>query len=104
MKSFIFLLSLLALTGCATTGLSSGTGGAFITIEVTEPTNATAHKPGSKKGMACTTNILGFYASGDASIETAAKAGGISNIATVDRQFTNYAFVYGKMCTIVTGN
>ena len=104
MKSLIPLLSLIALTGCATTGVFTGTGGAFITIETTEPQNATAHKPGAKKGTACTTNYLGIYAAGDASIASAAKAGGISNIATVDRQFTNYAGLYGKMCTIVTGN
>ena len=103
MKSTLALLPLLALTACASTGMFSGTGAAFITMEVKEPVSATAHKAGSKTGSACTSNILGIFASGDASVEAAAKAGGITNISTVDKQFTNYAFFYGKMCTFVTG-
>jgi hypothetical protein len=104
MKSLIPVLSLLSLSACATTGMFSGTGGAFLAMEVVEPHAVTAHKLGAKTGTACTANILGFYSSGDGSIQAAAKAGGITNISTVDKKFTNYAYIYGKMCTIVTGN
>ena len=102
MKALLPILSLLALTGCAT-GMFSNTGGAFITLAVTEPQSVTAHKAGTKTGTACTSNILGIYASGDASASTAAKNGGIANISTVEKQYTSYAGVYGKFCTIVTG-
>ena len=94
---------LMVLSGCAT-GMMSGTGGAFITMGTIEGQSVTAHKAGTKTGTACTMNVMGIYAAGDASIATAAKAGSITNISTVDRQYTNYAGVYGKMCTIVTGN
>ncbi len=104
MKTLLPTLSLIILTACATTGMNSGTGTAFINMETTEAVSVTAHKLGTKTGMACSSNILGVYASGDASVHTAAKAGGITNITSIDKQFTNYAFVYGKMCTIVTGN
>ena len=98
------LATLIIVSGCAMTGGSSGTGGAWLTMGTTEGILVTAHKAGTKTGTACTSNILGLYSSGDASIDTAAKAGGITNVSTVDRQYTNYAYFYGKMCTIVTGN
>ncbi|MBU6152818.1 MAG: hypothetical protein KGP28_00820 [Bdellovibrionales bacterium] len=104
MKTMLSLTAFLFLTACATTGMNSGTGTAFINMETTEAVTATAHKLGTKTGTACSSNILGIYASGDASVHAAAKAGGITNITSIDKQFTNYAFVYGKMCTIVTGN
>ena len=103
MKYLLPILGAVMMTGCAT-GMMSGTGGAFITLGTVEGIAATAHKPGTKTGMACTMNILGIYAAGDAGISTAAKTVGIQNIATVERQYTNYAGIYGKMCTIVTGN
>jgi len=104
MKTLLPLLSLFVLAACATTGMNSGTGSAFFNMETTEAVTATAHKLGSKTGMACATNILGIYASGNASVHAAANAGGITNITSIDKQYTNYAFFYGKMCTIVTGN
>ena len=94
----------LVLSGCATTGMNSGTGGAFFNPGTTEGIAVTAHKAGSKTGEACTKNYFGFYSAGDASIDSAAKAGGINNVSTVDRKYTNYFFFYGSMCTIVTGN
>jgi len=105
MKHLLTITFLLAIcTGCASTGMLSGTGGALFTMGTTEGELVTAHKVGTKKGMACTSNILGAYSSGDAGISTAAKSAEITNISTVERQYTNYFYVYGKMCTIVTGN
>ena len=104
MKNLLPLFAFMILTACATTGMNSGTGTAFINMETTEAITATAHKLGSKTGMACATNILGIYASGNASVHAAAQTGGITNITSIDKQYTNYAFFYGKMCTIVTGN
>jgi hypothetical protein len=99
---FLSLAALLALSGCATTGFNSGTGYAAIT-DFKEGVMATSAN-GNKTGTACATNILGFYASGDASIESAKKAGGINAVASVDRHFNNILGFYGKMCTIVKGN
>ena len=104
LKILLPLLSLALITGCATTGMNSSTGVGVYTAGLREGITATAHKPGTKTGMACATNILGLYVTGDATISEAAKLAGITNIATVEREFTNYVFFYGKMCTIVTGN
>ena len=49
--------------------------------------------------------ILGVAAFGDASIDTAKKAGGITDIHSVEYQATAVlGFVYVQTCTVVYGN
>ncbi len=73
---------------------------------MTMPINATSNPVGSKVGKASTTQILSMFNpdGGDASIRTAAKNGGITNISTVDFKrnmvFLNFVVSYE---TIVTG-
>lgn len=96
-------LALIALiSGCATTGMNSATGLAVIS-EYTEAQLATSNSGSSKKGEACTTNILGFYASGDSSIAAAKRNGNITKVASVDTSIFAVAGFYGKVCTIVRG-
>jgi hypothetical protein len=59
---------------------------------------------GSKEGRACARTILGMYATGDASIATAAKNGNIKTVTVVDHHAKNLAGVIGDYCTIVRGN
>ena len=68
------------------------------------PVNLTQNEIGSKTGQACTTNILGLVATGDASAAAAAKAGGINEISTVDVEFSTILGLFAKSCTTVTGN
>ncbi len=71
---------------------------------VTVPVAATSNPIGSKVGSSSTTCILGFFVDGgDASIQTAAKKGGISKVSTVDFKSSNYLFIVGMYETIVTG-
>ena len=56
----------------------------------------------TKTGESCAEGVLGF-AWGDASIEAAKAAGGISRISFVDHTNFNVLFIYGKYCTIVHG-
>lgn len=58
---------------------------------------------GTKKGVACQTSILGAYASGDASVETAKKAGGITKVTAVDSTAESVLGFYAKYCTVVRG-
>ena len=96
-------LALLALTtGCATTGLNSQIGNALIG-DYTESQAVTSNSGASKKGEACATNILGVYASGDASIAAAKRNGNITKVASVDTSTFTVATFYGKVCTIVRG-
>lgn len=71
----------------------------------TAPVTATSNPVGSKVGQASTTQVLGFFFDGgDASIQTAARNGGITEISTVDFKSTaGFLFIFWKYETIVTG-
>ena len=88
-------------SGCAmsmnnpvTGALYSGTQGA---------TAATSNPIGGKKGESCAMSILGIIGLGDSSIATAAKAGGVSKVSTVDSNNFQVLGIYAKNCTVVTG-
>lgn len=100
---FVSALAILALSGCASTGLSSTTGYAVISF-YKEGVGATEHDVGDKTGKACTNNILGVIAIGDASVEAAKRAGGIKKVASVDKDIMNIFGLFGQNCTIVTGS
>ena len=59
---------------------------------------------GAKEGKACAQSILGLIAQGDASIEAAAKNGGIKTVTTVDHSAKNMLGIIGDYCTIVHGS
>jgi hypothetical protein len=87
MKLLLLVISLpLLLTSCAS------------------PITATSNKVGDVEGKACSRNILFFIPlSLDATIYSAAKDAGISEISTVD-QTAFYTGFYNQRCTIVHGN
>jgi hypothetical protein len=66
-------------------------------------TNVTANVVAAKRGEACAGIYLGLVAVGDMSQETAAAAGGITKIATVDVDYMNILGLYQKRCTVVKG-
>jgi len=96
----------IALAGCAlllsacATGLSPAGVGLF--TDVKGPITATDFS-GTKQGEACASTTIGLFISGDASIEAAKKAGGISKVAAVDYHTKGYYPFIGTTCTIVTG-
>lgn len=59
---------------------------------------------GSKVGKACAQSILGLLAQGDASIEAAAKNGGIKDVMSVDHTTKNMLGLLGEYCTVVRGS
>ena len=72
---------------------------------LTLPVNATSNQVGSKVGMSKATgylNILWFDQ--DASIQKAAKQGGITKISTVDLKQTDLLGIIQTYECIVTGN
>lgn len=87
MKQLIALLSLSVLfSSCST------------------PITATSNKVGNVEGKACSRNIFFIIPlSLDASIYTAAKDAGISEISTVDTNYF-YSGIYNQFCTVVHGN
>jgi hypothetical protein len=74
----------------------------LIWTDVQGPVDA-GDKIGAKEGRACAQSILGVFATGDASIKAAAKAGGITRIDSVDHHST-WMVVMGEFCTIVRGS
>ena len=94
-----FFCMVLGLTGCM--GVASPAMGILIT-DVRWDGQASGAL-GTKEGKACATSILALVSSGDASIEAAAKAGGITKVMSVDHH-TKWTLLFGEYCTIVRGS
>ncbi len=58
---------------------------------------------GSRKGEASSFSVLGLYASGDCSIATAARNGGLKKIGHVDYEYLNIIGIWQKATVIVYG-
>ncbi|NDV68779.1 TRL-like family protein [Dysgonomonas sp. 25] len=88
MKKVLFGLAIATaalLSSCG--GVQSPIGGALYT-DVTSGHSVTSNTLGSKVGRATAKGYLGLIATGDASIETAAKSAGIRKVTHVD-QYAN---------------
>lgn len=71
---------------------------------ITLPVNATANPVGEKVGTSKATGFLSvLFFDADASIQSAAKNGGITEISTVDIKHTNVLGILTTYETIVTG-
>ena len=104
--AYIFLIVLLtvSLAGCAT--ISPYIGAVF--TQVKYPHNHAVVSSdgtiGSKMGKSTAYFILGIAAFGDASVQEAARIGGITEIKTVEHEYLNVLTIaYGQYSTIVTG-
>lgn len=97
------VLALAALNGCAmaTGGNGFAMGGVYSGYKSPGQVGTAAD---TKTGEACVSSILGIVATGDASIETAKKAGGITQIAHVDHEQFAVLGIYATSCTIVHGS
>ncbi len=92
----IAMLAAVVMTGCASTYPT-----AMLYQNLKMPVAATGEARGSKIGTAECTSILGLVATGDASINTAAKNGGITNISHVDWEVENILGIIGTYrCTV----
>jgi hypothetical protein len=101
-KLAVAVLALAALNGCATAvgGNGFALGWAYSGYKSPGQVGTGAD---TKLGEACASSILGIVATGDASIEAAKKAGGITQIAYVDLDQFSVVGVYATSCTIVHG-
>ena len=97
----LVLFSAALLTGCAAMAVSPITGGLY--TDVKAPVTATANPTYSKVGTASCLSILGIIGIGDASIEAAARNGGITKIHHVDYRSTNILGIYAKFTVYVYG-
>ena len=103
------LVGIAVVGGCASNIFPGGPSvGGGIYTEVTDPAQnlavATSAGGATKRGEASAESILGLYATGDAGLEAAMKAGGITKVHHVDHQVISYfALVWVKQTTIVYG-
>ncbi|MFH1367899.1 MAG: TRL-like family protein [Elusimicrobiota bacterium] len=104
MKKLLFAAMALGLmvylSGCAS--VSSPIMGSIYT-DVKAPLMATSNSGSSKVGTSEATGILGMFATGDASIETAAKNGKITKIHHVDYHSTSVLGLFSSFTTTVYG-
>ena len=91
-------VALLTATGCAT--VATPVTGLIITDVKWGGIVTSSH--GTKQGQSCAKSMFGLIARGDASVEAAKKAGGITEVSSVDHT-SKYTLVIGGLCTIVTG-
>lgn len=93
-------LTLLA-TSCAMVPTGAGIGALY--TGVSEGKAVTSNGVGKKVGQSSATNVLGIVATGDASINTAAKNAGIKKISHVDVKKTSVLGIFANYTTIVYG-
>lgn len=103
-KNFKKIALLVAAAGfmssCAT--VSSPLTG-FLYTDVQAPVAVTSNANATKVGTAEASTILGLVATGDASIETAAKSAGITKIHHIDAHSTSILGVIAKYKIFVYG-
>ena len=95
------LFSMALLAGCAAMAVSPTSG--FLYTDVKAPLTATSNSGSSKVGTAVCTSILGLVSTGDASIQTAMKNGGITKIQHVDYHSTSILGIYATFTVTVYG-
>jgi hypothetical protein len=95
----------LGAVGCGAVGYPTGSvyTGTTVPHGAMLVDGAGAGKGGKKHGEACATGILGIVAFGDASLGAAKKAGGVTDVQSVEYSGLNILGVYTKGCTVAYG-
>ena len=103
MKRILAVLAFTALLGGCAATVSPVTG--FWYTNVNGPITATgAPEEATRVGRASATSVLGVIATGDASIQAAARNGGIREIHHVDFESQSYIGVLAEFTVVVYGN
>lgn len=92
-------IAMCTFTSCAIVPSNHG----FALLGDTKEEFLATDEEGTRVGKACGKNYLGLVAVGDTSVELAKKNGGITSVATVDREIKRYIII-SEYCTIVTGS
>lgn len=99
-KTGLVFCAAVAMSGCA---IAKAPVTGFWYTDAQGSVGASSNQAGNRVGEACATSILGLIATGDASIETARRKGGITLITSVDDKATSVLGIYAKYCTVVRG-
>lgn len=109
MKKLLVYTALLSfMASCAQTSNGVNSGFIYTSWKDRDPISRVDNSvQPTKSGKACVKSTLGVVSTGDSSIDTAKKNGGISKVAFVDRTFEAfnlYIPIFQKGCTVVYGN
>lgn len=104
MKLAIAALAVFSSTGCAAVATGGNTLALGFIYSGYKSSGAVGTAQATKRGEACASSILGAIATGDASIEEAKRAGGITQVAFVDHDQFSILGLYATSCTIVHGS
>jgi hypothetical protein len=102
MKKTLFYSFILAVVVSMSSCAAFGPVGVIYT-QVQLPIAATSNSVGTKVGSSQAMSILGLIATGDASINAAAKAGNITKISHVDYENFGILGIYFRQTTYVYG-
>lgn len=91
------------LFGCAGGGYPGGSLYTGTIVPNMMETSGGPGKTGDKHGESCATGILNLVAFGDASLDAAKKAGGVTEVHSVELHSTNILGIYMQGCTEVHG-
>ncbi len=80
----------------------AGAGGLYTSVK--SGAAVTSNTLGKKVGVSSASNILGIIATGDATIQTAAKSAGIKKISHVDQEASSILGLFGTYKTVVYGD
>jgi hypothetical protein len=101
MKKFLALILIAGfMASCA---MSSAPLTGFLYTDMKAPLAVTSNTGSTKVGTAKATSILGIVATGDASIEAAARSAGITKIHHVDYQATSIIGIIASFTVMVYG-
>ncbi len=103
MKKTIMTITGIVFVGALLAGCATPQPHGVIYTNTVSPITATSNVKGTKIGKATSTSILGLIATGDSSIQAAAKNGGITKISHVDYAANSILGIYGQYTTIVYG-
>lgn len=99
-KTLLAVTAALFMLGSCATGGFGPSGAIFTDTKIGIHGSAPG---GAKEGKACAQSFLSLVALGDASVEAAAAAGGISSVQSIDIEVFS-VLVYAQACTVVRGN
>ncbi len=91
-------------TGCA--GLAFGSRGVpmgGLYSDTVSNEQLSSNSLGDKSGEACSSSILGLITTGDSSVATAAKKGGISKVGSVEAKHSNIIGIISTYCVVAHG-
>lgn len=99
----ILVASALVFPACSLTGTPAGAGLIWTNVSVAENVTSSAAES-SKNGSGSITSILGLFAFGDASVESATNRAGITQIHHVDYDLMSFLGLFGHYTITVYGD